>query len=75
MTKTPYEIRLDILKLAQDQMIQQHCSTRTAWERAAEEKDAKPELIGEYPQYPSTEELLLEAQKLQSFVDNTLKKN
>lgn len=64
MTKTPYEIRLELIKLAQDQLNQRYYSTI--------EKIRDPEtgrFIAEVPQFPDTQQILMEAEALKSFVD------
>ena len=66
MSKTPYEIRLEVLKLAQDQVNQRFFNT---WEAACRKADFTNQPITEVPEFPSTEHLLLEAEKLKQFVD------
>lgn len=64
MTKTPYEIRLELIKLAQDQLNQRYYSTL--------EKIRDPatgQFLEEVPQFPSTQQILMEAETLKSFID------
>ena len=78
MSKTPYEIRLDLLKLAneilttpvhsgRDSLMQKFHASRETFvgETAPREPMAFPEL----PQFPSSEDILKEAEKLKAFID------
>lgn len=64
--KTPYEIRLELIKLAQDQLNQRYY---TNWEVAKSNADRRNETITEIPEFPDTQQILMEAEKLKSFVD------
>jgi hypothetical protein len=68
MTKTPYEVRLEVLKMAQEQA---NAKFYNQWEqtvRKADMNDRAP-LLSEVPAFPTSEEILVEAQKLKTFVD------
>jgi len=69
MTKTPYEIRLEVLKMAQDQA---NAKFYNQWEQAARAADNKDNatLLKEVPTFPTAEEILVEATKLKIFVDS-----
>lgn len=66
MSKTPYEIRLDLLKIAQDQMNQRYYNDLQIKTHNATLANTS---IDEVPEFPSSEQLLLEAEKLKSFID------
>lgn len=66
MSKTPYEIRLELLKSAQDQLNQRYYN-QFEIKRYNAEINKQP--INEVPEFPTTEQLLVEAQKLKDFVD------
>ena len=66
MSKTPYEIRLDLIKMAQDQLNQRYYNQ---FEVAKHNAQIASSPLNEVPEFPSTEQLLLEAEKLKSFVD------
>ena len=66
--KTPYEIRLELIKLAQDQLNQRYY---TNWEVVKSNADKRNLPITEVPEFPDTQQILLEAEKLKSFVDNS----
>lgn len=69
MSKTPYEIRLELLQLAKDRASEEH---RSEWEKAAKraELEESTQSLNEVPEYPTVDKLLLEAEKLKKFVDN-----
>jgi hypothetical protein len=69
MTKTPYEIRLDVLKMAQDQA---NAKFYNEWNNAAEKAriNKNTTFLTEVPQFPTAEQILIEAAKLKSFVDD-----
>jgi hypothetical protein len=69
MTKTPYEIRLEVLKMAQDQA---NAKFYNQWEQAARAADNNENatLLTEVPTFPTAEEILVEATKLKTFVDS-----
>lgn len=66
MSKTPYEIRLDLIKMAQDQLNQRYYNQFEVKKHNAQIANAP---LNEVPEFPSTEQLLLEAEKLKVFVD------
>ena len=69
MTKSPYEIRLEVLKMAQDQA---NAKFYNQWEQAARaaEINENVTLLTEVPEFPTSEQILTEANKLKSFIDN-----
>lgn len=66
MSKTPYEIRLDLLKIAQEQMNQRYYSDLQIKQHNAAVANVA---INEVPEFPDASKLLLEAEKLKTFVD------
>jgi hypothetical protein len=66
MSKTPYEIRLDLIKMAQDQLNQRYYNQ---FEIAKHNAQIVSAPLNEVPEFPSTEQLLLEAEKLKTFID------
>jgi len=68
MTKTPYEVRLDVLKMAQDQA---NAKFYNQWEQASRKADMNENatFLTEVPTFPTAEEILTEATKLKSFID------
>lgn len=66
MSKTPYEIRLDLIKMAQDQLNQRYYN---AMEVRRHNAAVHNQAITEVPEFPTSEQLLLEAEKLKTFVD------
>lgn len=78
MSKTPYEIRLDLLKLAKEtayeaihakreaQMAKYHSSRETY---PGEVGPRDPLAFPSLPEFPSLEEILKDAEKLKGFVD------
>lgn len=68
MTKTPYEVRLDLLKMAQDQA---NARFYNQWEQATRTAEiSESKLLTEVPEFPTAEQILMEATKLKSFVDS-----
>lgn len=68
MTKTPYEIRLEVLKMAQDQSNQRFYNQwHTASEKARINENAT--FLTEVPEFPTADQILTEANKLKTFVD------
>ena len=69
MTKTPYEVRLDVLKMAQDQV---NAKFYNQWEQASRKADMNENVnfLTEVPTFPTAEEILTEAKKLKSFIDD-----
>jgi len=66
MSKTPYEIRLDLIKIAQDQLNQKYYNQFQVKQHNAQ---VTQQTLNEVPDFPSSEQLLVEAEKLKSFVD------
>ena len=66
MSKTPYEIRLDLIKMAQDQLNQKYYNQLEVVRHNAVVANTP---LNEVPEFPNTEQLLLEAEKLKTFVD------
>jgi len=66
--KTPYEIRLELIKLAQDQLNQRYF---TKMEVARQNADIRNQPLTEVPEFPDTQQILMEADKLKSFVDKS----
>lgn len=68
MTKTPYEVRLDVLKMAQDQA---NAKFYNEWEQASRKAEiSESKVLTEVPEFPTAEHIITEANKLKSFVDN-----
>lgn len=72
MSKTPYEIRLDLLKLATE-ILQTPVHERRAtlvgeWHCVKELKPETP--FPSLPDFPSTNDIIAEAEKLNKFVSN-----
>lgn len=72
MSKTPYEIRMELLKLAKDSLFEPTHMKREAmlqeW-HAARETDVNKSFPA-LPQFPSTNEIIAEATKLNAFVSD-----
>ena len=66
MSKTPYEVRLEILKMAQEQA---NAKFYSQCEQVYRKESAGETLSAEIPKFPTAEEILTEATKLKSFVD------
>lgn len=66
MSKTPYEIRLELIKMAQDQLNQRYYNQFEV-KRINAQIENTP--LNEVPEFPTSEQLLLEAEKLKSFID------
>ena len=62
---TPYVLRMEMLKLAQDQLNARFYNAREARDYAINNKLPVPEAAT----FPTTEDILAEAVKLKSFVD------
>lgn len=66
---TPYLLRMEMIKVAQQRASEKF---HMEWANAADKARANDEnatFLTEVPQYPTTEQLLEEAQKLKEFVD------
>lgn len=66
MSKTPYEIRLELLKLAQEQMNQRYYTNFQVTQHNASVANTT---INEVPEFPDAAKLLTEAEILKSFID------
>jgi hypothetical protein len=68
MSKTPYEVRLEVLKMAQDQA---NAKFYSEWNNAAEKAriNENTTFLTEVPIFPTAEQILTEAAKLKAFVD------
>lgn len=66
--KSPYEIRLDLLKIAQEQANQKFYNQ---WEQASRKAEINENatFLTEVPEFPTADDILSEANKLKSFVD------
>jgi hypothetical protein len=78
MSKTPYEIRLELLKLANEILvtpihikretaIQEFHASRETFVNETGPRDPKP--FPTMPNFPNTEDILKEAEKLKAFID------
>lgn len=72
MALTPYEIRLELLKMSKDMLEQDfHTRRETAlrkWEQAvSQNKDAK-EFLTEVPEYPTEDKVIRKAKMLNEFI-------
>lgn len=78
MSKTPYEIRLELLRLAneilstpvhikRESLIQEYQSSRETYPGEAGPRNPLP--FPKMPDFPTTEEVLEEANKLRAFID------
>lgn len=66
---TAYLLRMEMIKVAQQRASEKfHIEWNNAAEKARINENA--EFLTEVPQYPTTEQLLEEAKKIQQFVDN-----
>ena len=63
---TPYLLRMEAIKLANARAEQKF---QMEWSKAAHNAAVENTLLTEVPEYPSTEQLLAEAQKIKAFVD------
>jgi hypothetical protein len=72
MSKTPYEIRLDLLKLAKESIFEPYFYSRSALENEwTAKRDMSPHTpYPKMPSPPTTEEIINEAKKLNEFVSN-----
>jgi len=68
MSKTPYEVRLEVLKMAQEQA---NAKFYNEWNNAAEKAriHENTQYLTEVPTFPTSEEILTEATKLKTFID------
>jgi hypothetical protein len=70
MSKTPYEIRLDLLRLAKESLFEPYFYTRSNKELEWNaQRDANPNApFPEMPTAPTSEDIIAEAKKLNEFV-------
>jgi hypothetical protein len=72
MSKTPYEVRLELLKLSQGLLFDPVYSKRDTlineWEHQKELDKATP--YPTLPSFPTTEDVIEEAEKLNRFISN-----
>ena len=68
MSKTPYEIRVELLKMAQDQLNQRYYQKANFVQHNASVKNEQVSLT-EVPDFPTTKEILNEADVLKTFID------
>lgn len=71
MSKTPYEIRLDLLKLSKENLTEIAYSKRQALTdefHAKFENDSHNAKFPDLPDLPSTNDIITEAEKLNTFV-------
>jgi hypothetical protein len=68
MSKTPYEIRLELLKMAQDQLNMRYYQKVDHVRHNASVKNEQVSLT-EVPDFPTTKEILNEADVLKTFID------
>jgi hypothetical protein len=66
MSKTPYEIRLELIKMAQEQLNQRYY---TKYEVARFNAETEKRSLNEVPEFPDSAQILVEAEKLKSFID------
>jgi len=70
MSKTPFEIRMELLKLAKESLFEpifiQRDNLNMAYE-AAKERDPTTK-FPDFPKFPTTAEIIAEAEKLNAFV-------
>ena len=74
---TPFEIRLELLKLSKDMLEQEYMSKREVahnnWQVASENARTQGQQLPnqpEYPPFPSEQEIISKAQALNGFVSN-----
>jgi|TARA_B100001105_G_scaffold255461_1_gene255085 hypothetical protein len=70
--KNAYEIRTEILSMAQGFVMQKFDNERNKWENSADRHPDTGQLLStdDAPIYPSSDDVLREAEKLYSFVDS-----
>lgn len=65
MNKNAYEIRLEVLSMAQSLVMDDYSRKYCVWER----RDMSGNVKEEPPTFPSTEEILVKAEELYKFVE------
>ena len=72
MSKSPYEIRLELLKLANEVLLtpvyQKRSALEMEWTALREVNPSAP--FPTMPEFPDTNKIIAEAERLKSFVDN-----
>ncbi len=73
MSKSPYEIRLDLLRLAKETLYEPYFFQRSALEHEwSAKRDVDPNTpYPEMPKAPTTEDVIAEAEKLNNFVSQS----
>lgn len=66
VTKTPYEIRLEVLKMARELVMEETYMNRDHVMELWQAQDRKGNL--DWPEFPSNEKILDKAQELYSFI-------
>jgi hypothetical protein len=68
MGKTPYELRMEAIQTAQQQLNQKFYNE---WDtaRMKAELNQNASMLTEVPEYPTTEQIIAEAQKIKKFID------
>lgn len=76
--KTPYEIRLEVLKMAQDAAMQNYYANRERlqnnWQvevETARTKGETPPPCPEFPEFPTEEVVVQKAQFLSEYINNS----
>lgn len=66
---TPYLLRMEMIKVAQQRASEKF---HTEWSNAAEKAriNENTSFLTEVPAYPTTEQIITEAAKIKTFVDN-----
>jgi hypothetical protein len=82
MSKTPYEIRLEVLKMAQEIEMQHYYSKQERlmnnWQiqiETARLRNETPPEIPDMPEFPTHESILKKAGSLSEFINNAPKKD
>jgi len=72
MSKSPYEIRLDLLRLAKESIFEPYFVERSSLEQQwVAARDNNPNATyPKMPNAPTTEDIIAEAKKLNEFVSN-----
>ena len=77
MSKTPFEIRLEILDMAKGIVMEDYYAkqnwTREKWESessTARDTGSPSPIRPENPQFPTSEDILKKAKELKAFIDN-----
>lgn len=72
MGLTPYELRLELLKMSKDMLEQKYHTSRDLamrkWENAANSLSGGQEFLSEIPEYPTEDEIVSKAKLLNEFI-------